>query len=460
MTDLDQYVSQHAGRMHNQLVEWLRIPSVSSLPAHDGDCRRAADWAAAHLGQLGCPTVALLEDQAHPVVWAQGPRAPGRPTVLVYGHYDVQPPDPLAEWTSPPFEPTVRGGNLYARGATDDKGQVFAILKAFECAARDRTPPLNVHFLLEGQEESGSAAVLSLIARRPKVLHADVVLVADSAYFAPGWPAIEVGVRGVCYVEVILRTLRADLHSGLYGGAVPNAHECLARILARLKTPAGRIRIPGLYGAVRRPSRRERDGWKRLPFSEAAFRREAGSAALLGNPRATVLERLWALPSLDLHGVTGGFTGEGVKTVIPAEARAKLSLRLVPDQRVETVLRQLRRAVRAATPRYARVQVRLLTGAEPVLVATDHPAFGHIDRAFREVEHRGVVQTRSGGSLPIMQALGARGAPVVLAGVGLPDDRPHAPNEKLSLRQFATGVRVFTRFLEAMARDRGPGGAA
>jgi len=433
-----------------ELRTFLAIPSVSTDPQHFADCRRAADWLGGHLEGLGC-RVEYLASTTHPVIWAEGPKVPGAPTVLVYGHYDVQPPDPLDEWTTAPFEPTVRHGDLFARGATDDKGQVFSIVKAFEAVCSGGSPPVNVRFLIEGQEETGSAILFALLAREPQRVEADAVLVADTPYYAPGWPAVETGLRGLCYTEITVRTAAGDLHSGLYGGAAPNAHETLVRILAGLKSPTGRIKIPGLYEALARPSKAERDGWKKLPFKERAFMRdEVRSRALTGLQRYPVLERIWALPTLDIHGIRGGFTGEGAKTVIPAEASAKVSLRLVPNQRVLTVTKQLTRAVKALTPTYADVTVTRIHGADPVLVKTDARPFQLIDQAFREVEGRGVTATRSGGSIPIVPELGKAGAPVILSGVGLPDDRLHAPNEKIHLEQVWKGVRVFGRFFELM----------
>ena len=453
MSKLDSFVAAQGDRMLDELKQLLRIPSVSTSPNHAGDCRRAADWVADHLRALGCPSVELVASETHPVVVADGPRVPGKPTVLVYGHYDVQPPEPLELWDSPPYEPTIRDGNIYARGATDDKGQFFAVVKAFEAVMRGGTPPVNVRFLIEGQEESGSDILFGLLERRPELVEADVAIVADTQYWAPGWPAIEVGLRGICYGEITVRTAKGDLHSGLYGGVAPNAHDTLVRILAKLKSPSGRINIPGLYEAVKRPAKVERDAWKRLPFNERKFmREEVGAKALTGLTRYSVFERLWGLPTFEIHGIAGGFTASGAKTVIPAEATAKVSLRLVPNQRVKTVERLLKRAVKDLAPAYADVSVTFIHGADPVLVSIDHPAFGVIDEAFKEVEGRGVVFTRSGGSIPVVPVLGKRGAAVLMAGLGLPDDRLHAPNEKLGVDQFLKGVRVFGRFLTALGR--------
>ena len=453
MTDIDTFVRDNETRLLDELVQLLRIPSVSTDPQHAGDCRRAGEWLADQLRALGCPTVELKASETHPVVVAQGPTRPGKPTVLVYGHYDVQPPDPLDLWDSPPFEPTVREGNLYARGATDDKGQMFSIVKAYEAVSSDGSPPVNVRFLIEGQEETGSGVLSSLLDREPDLVDVDVVLVADTGYYAPGWPAVETGLRGLCYAEITVRTLKGDLHSGLYGGVAPNAHEALLHILTRLKSPRGRIKIPGLYEAVARPSKQERDAWDSLPFKVHKFmREEVGSKELTGLTRYSVFERLWALPTLEIHGISGGFTGEGAKTVIPAVASAKISLRLVPNQREKTVRRQLARAVKAAAPKYADVTIDFINGADPVIVDATGPYIQSVSEAFREVEGRGVVPVRSGGSIPIVPALGKKGAPVVLSGVGLPDDGLHAPNEKISVEQFLKGIRVFGRFLERAGR--------
>ncbi|OGU04407.1 MAG: hypothetical protein A2W29_02305, partial [Gemmatimonadetes bacterium RBG_16_66_8] len=404
---------------------------------------------------LGCSGIAYLGSGTHPVVWAEGPPVPGAPTVLVYGHYDVQPPDPMDEWTSPPFEPTVRGDSLFARGATDDKGQVFSIVKAFEAVSAGGRPPVNFRFLIEGQEESGSVVLFDLLKREPERVEADAVVVSDMPYYAPGWPSVETGLRGLCYAEITVRTARTDLHSGLYGGVAPNAHETLVHLLSRLKTPDGKIHVPGLYAALKNPGKSVRAGWRKLPFNERAYlKHEVGAKALTGLKGYTPLERTWMLPTFEIHGIIGGFTGEGAKTVIPAVATAKVSLRLVPNQKTKTVARQLAAAAKKLAPKYATVSVKFLHGADPVLVDTKAPPFALIEQAFREVEGRGVVLTRSGGSIPIVPALGSKGAPVILAGIGLPDDRLHAPNEKIGVDQFLKGVRVFGRFFELMGGRR------
>src|SRR5712692_835007 len=410
-------------RLLRELTDFLRIPSVSTLPAHNGDCRRAAEWVADELRQLGCRDVQFLGSDSHPVVWGVGPEVPGAPTLLLYGHYDVQPPDPLDEWTAPPFEPTVRHGQLFARGAADDKGQVFCLLKAIRAC---RHPPVNFRFLIEGEEEYGSKVLFDVLRREPKRTKADVILVADMAYVAPGWPAVYTSLRGICYAELTVRTAKSDLHSGEYGGAAPNAHEELCRLLGRLKGPDGKINVPGLYRAVQPPTKAERALWKKLPFQERAFlTRRVQAKALVGLKRYSVLERLWALPTFEIHGITGGFTGDGAKTVIPAAATAKVSLRLVPNQKLKTVERQLAVAVRRLAPKHVQASVTFLHGADPATVQVTHPAFKLLDQAFSEVVGRGTVPARAGGSIPVVPALGKGGAPVILTGIGLPDDRLH-----------------------------------
>ena len=439
-------------RLLRELSEFLRIPSVSTLPAHNADCRAAAEWVAAELRKIGCREVEFLGSETHPVVWGVGPEVPGAPTLLIYGHYDVQPPDPLAEWTTPPFEPAVRDGRLYARGSADDKGQVFCLLKAIAEAGR---PAVNFRFLIEGEEEFGSKVLFDLLKREPQRVRADAVLVADMAYVAPEWPAVYSTLRGLCYAEITVRTAKSDLHSGEYGGAAPNAHEELARLLGRLKTPDGKINIPGFYAPVKRPSKQELAAWKKLPFKEKDFLKHRVQAqALTGLKKYSVLERLWGLPTFEIHGILGGFTGAGAKTVIPAEATAKVSLRLVPNQKLKTVEKQLFAAVKRLAPKYVSASVRFLHGADPAQIKLNHFSFKLLDQAFKEVTGRGTVPARAGGSIPVVPALASAGAPVILTGIGLPDDRLHAPNEKLDLKQLWDGIEVFRRFYQLLGNAR------
>jgi acetylornithine deacetylase/succinyl-diaminopimelate desuccinylase-like protein len=454
------FVSPEQNRMLGELNAFLSIPSVSALPAHTADCRRAAEWLKDHLRGLGCPVVTIIEGPGHPVVWAEGPEVPGRPTLLIYGHYDVQPPDPLDEWISPPFSPTVRDGKLHARGASDDKGQVFCLLKAYQAVLDDQgQPPLNVRFIIEGEEECGGKVIYELLKREPERTQADAALVCDMSYYAPGIPAVYTALRGLCYAEISVRTLQRDLHSGTYGGVAPNAIETLARILCDLKSDTGEIRVPGLYEAVEPPTRVELDTWKKLPFDREGFiRSEVTGKVLTGLQDRTVFERVWALPTFEIHGIRGGFVGEGAKTVIPAQATAKVSLRLVPGQEFEKVGPALERAVARVAPPWADVKVDLLHGGDPVQVDVTAPAFGILDEAFQAVTGRKAVQVRAGGSIPIVPELGQAGAPVILTGIGLPDDGLHSPNEKLDLAQLWSGIEIFSRFFELFAEKGGAAG--
>jgi acetylornithine deacetylase/succinyl-diaminopimelate desuccinylase-like protein len=437
-----------------QLTEFLAIPSVSTLPDHAGDCRRAADWLMTELRRLGCAKVELLEGRGHPTIWAESPRIEGAPTVLIYGHYDVQPVEPLEEWVDPPFQATVRDGHLYARGAVDDKGQVFTMLKAYETTLdAQKRPPCNVHFIFEGEEECGGKVVFDILERDPWRSKVDAVIVADMGYYAPGVPAVYTALRGLAYAEIHVRTAESDLHSGSYGGVAPNAIETTVRILASLKDANGRIKIPGLYEAVKPPTKAELAGWKKLPFNERRFLKdEVTGKGLTGVKGKSVFERVWALPTLEMHGIRGGFTAEGAKTVIPAYAVAKVSLRLVPGLKVDKVYKWLAQAVKKAAPKYATVEAKPLHGGDPVQVRTDHPAFAALDKAFLEVVGKKTVSVRAGGSIPVVTELAKGGAPVLLTGVGLPDDRIHAPNEKITLQQMWDGIEVFGRFLKGFGK--------
>ena len=449
----DQFVTREEPRLLAELFEFLAIPSVSTLPAHTEDCRRAAQWLVNQLFTLGCPTVQLIEGDGHPVVWGESPHVPGAPTLLIYGHYDVQPPDPLDEWHTPPFVPSIRDGQLYARGAIDDKGQVFCLLKAYEATLNaEQRPPINVRFLFEGEEECGGRVVFDLLAAEPQRTAVNAVLVADMSYYAKGWPAVYTALRGMCYAELHVRTLQRDLHSGSYGGVAPNAIETLCRMLTDLKGANGKIHVPKLYKHVEAPSKAERKGWNSLPFDEEKFLHdEVTGKALTGLEQFTVFERTWALPTFEIHGIRGGFIGEGAKTVIPAVGVAKISMRLVPGLSLEFARAQLEKAVAKVAPDYADWELKFLHGGDPVQVDVTHPVFEVLDRAFEEVVGRPTVAVRAGGSIPIVPELGRSGAPVLLTGIGLPDDGLHSPNEKLDLNQLWEGIRVFGRFFELLA---------
>jgi len=451
---LATFAERERPRLLADLSDWLRIPSISTQPEHAADCRKAAAWIAARLERLGA-RVQTIETDGHPILWGVGPEVPGAPTVLCYGHYDVQPPDPLDEWVSPPFEPTVRDGQLFARGTADDKGQVFTAVAALEAVRATRGKlPVNVRFLIEGEEETGSEGLTDLLTREPERTRADAVLVTDTNIVAPGYPSVDAALRGAIHADIHVRTLAADLHSGIYGGAAPNALETLWHILERLKGEDGRIRIPGLYDRVKRPTAAELKAWRALPIREKGFREECGAKALNGEKKFSFLERVWSRPTFEVHGIVGGYTGPGSKSVIPAEATAKVSLRLVPEQRGREIAALFVRAVKRAAPRYADVTVTVHSTADPAQTPLDSRAYRVLDRAFREVWGRGIAPIRTGGSIPIVPLLQQRSDAVLVCGVGLPDDRLHAPNEKLTLDQIWKGIVLFGRFFELMAEDK------
>ena len=445
------FARQNHPRFLDELKALLRIPSISTLPEHQADCRKAAELLLDELKRIGMENVRLIETSGHPLVYADWLHAAGKPTVLVYGHYDVQPPDPLDEWLSPPFEPTERNGNIYARGAVDDKGQVWAQVKALESLmAANHALPLNVRVIFEGEEEVGGEGIAEYVASKPADLKADFALVSDTELFAPGLPTLCVGLRGMIYTELEVRGAKTDLHSGMYGGAAPNPFVALAQIIARLKDENGRILIPGFYDGMIPPSKEELDTWKTLPFDEEEYRKnEVGSRQLVGEPGYSVLERTWARPTLDVHGMPGGFTGAGAKTVIPAKAVAKISMRLVPGMTPARTFALYKRYVEKIAPAGVDVEVRLIHTGDACLVPVDNRYIQAATRALHEVWGRDTVFIRSGGSIPIVGDFDKHlGLPTVMMGFGLPDDNLHAPNEKFNLKNFELGITSLIRFLE------------
>jgi len=442
-------------RFLDELKALLRIPSISTLPEHKADCRHAAEALAGDLKRIGMQNVHLIETEGNPLVYADWLHAAGKPTVLVYGHYDVQPPDPLDEWLSPPFEPTERNGNIYARGAVDDKGQVVAQVKALESLlAANGSLPLNVRVLFEGEEEVGGEGIALFVASKPPQLAADFALVSDTELFAPGLPTLCVGLRGMIYTELEVRGAKTDLHSGMYGGAAPNPFIAMAQIIAYLKDEEGRILIPGFYDDIIPPSPEELAAWRSLPFDEEQYRiAEVGSRQLVGEPGFSVLERTWARPTVDVHGIPGGFTGAGAKTVIPAKAVAKVSMRLVPGMTPAKSFAQYKNHVEKIAPPGVDVEVRLIHSGDPCLIPVDNSYIQAATRALREVWGKDTVFIRSGGSIPIVGDFSRHlGLPSVMMGFGLPDDGLHAPNEKFNLNNFALGIESLIRFLEEVGR--------
>ena len=439
------------------LKSLLRIPSISTLQDHKADVRRAAEFVADELRRMGMRGIELIEGGAdqNPLVYAEWLEAPGKPTLLLYAHYDVQPPDPLDEWKSPPFEPDIRNENIYARGAVDDKGQLYLLLKAVEGFLKTESRlPINVKFLIEGEEEVGGGHIEAYVAKRPERLKADAALVCDTEMFAPELPTITTGLRGLVYTELEARAAAHDLHSGMYGGAAPNPVQALAEIINGLKGADGKIRIPGFYGRVKKPSAKELAAWKRLPFSEKKYlKTEIGGTALTGEKGFSVLERTWARPTLEVHGIRGGFDGAGAKTVIPAVATAKISMRLVPDMDPKEVFRLYTAYVKKLTPRGITTKVRLISLAPASVVSTESSFVTAAAEAMEQVFKKKTVYMRSGGSIPIVGLFQKHlKIPSVMMGFGLPDDHLHAPNEKFHLPNFYRGIEAVGRYLELLGR--------
>jgi len=445
------FVEKNQPRLLDELKTFLRIPSVSTLPEHVPDVLRAAQFVADSMKTAGLENIEIIATAKHPLVYADWLHAPGKPTVLCYGHYDVQPPDPLDEWITPPFEPTVRDGNIYARGSADDKGLMYMHIKAVEALlATTGTLPVNLKFLIEGEEEVGGESVAKFVAENPARLKADVALVSDTELFAEGLPTLCIGLRGLIYTEIEARGPSRDLHSGMYGGAAPNAVFGLIELLSKMKDANGKIQIPGMYDDVAPPTPAERSSWEHLPFDEKEFlKNEVGATRLTGEPGYSVFERTWARPTLEVHGIAGGFTGAGAKTVIPARATAKVSMRMVPHQDPEKIIAAYKKFVAENTPAGIQTEVRVLSWGPAIMVNPDHPAIHVAAQAFRDILGKETVFIRSGGSIPIVGDFAKHlGIPTILMGFGLPDDGLHSPNEKYKVANYYAGIMTIAHFFE------------
>jgi acetylornithine deacetylase/succinyl-diaminopimelate desuccinylase-like protein len=453
--DLDAYCAAHQERFIAELIEALRIPSISADPAYDAEVRRNAEHFRQAALNAGFLRAELVETAGHPAVYAERIVDPALPTALIYGHHDVQPADPLDEWLSPPFEAEVRDGNLHGRGAVDDKGQVWMHLKAVEAQLQTRGElPLNLKLIVEGEEESGSVNFEALVEREMDRLAADVLVVSDTSILAPDIPSLSTGLRGLAGVEVHVQGPALDLHSGQFGGAVANPALVLARILASLHDPAsGRITVPGFYDDVDEASAAERELIGRVPFDDARFRGDAGRIpATAGEQGWSVLERLGVRPTLDVNGIWGGYSGPGSKTIIPASASAKITCRLVPHQDPEDIAAKLAAAIHAVPHAGVTISTEEKAGGRPVVTPIDHPAVQAAARALERVFGKAPLYTREGGSIPPVETFSRlMSMPAVLVGMGLPDDRIHAPNEKFSLDLYAKGIRVLAHFWNELA---------
>jgi acetylornithine deacetylase/succinyl-diaminopimelate desuccinylase-like protein len=442
MNSVVDFINTSHDRYLDELKAFLTIPSVSALPQHAADLRRCAEWAADHMRSIGLQRVRVVDTLGHPVVYGEWLGAPGAPTVLIYGHYDVQPVDPVELWSSPPFEATIRDNQLYARGSADDKGQVFMHLKAIEAHMRQTGRlPVNIKMILEGEEEVGSSSLSDFIRQHKSDLAADVLVISDTSMFDYGVPSICYGLRGLAYCQIDLRGTKGDLHSGSFGGAVANPAFVLAQVLSQMKDRSGHIKIPGFYDDVRPVTEEELAEFKRLPFSDVQYRKDLGAPRLFGERGYSTLERTWIRPTFEVNGLLSGFTGEGSKTVIPATAMAKVSMRLVPDQDPDKVAALFEAHVRKVTPKTVELKVTRMHGGKPWMTEIGNP---YVQAAARAIElgfGKRPVFTREGGSIPVVSTFHEElGVPTVLFGIGVPDENAHAPNEKLDLGNFFGGV--------------------
>lgn len=459
-TQLHDYLTAARPRQLDELKAWLRLPSISTIPAHKSDVAAAARWLVASMQQSGLEHVELIETTGHPLVYGDWLHAgTDKPTVLIYGHYDVQPVDPLDLWITPPFEPTVRpgqgyrqgGDELFARGASDDKGQTFIHIKAVEALLQcTGSLPVNVKFLIEGEEESGGRAIAEYVPANTAKLAADVCLISDTGMLAPDQPVITYGLRGGWSCEITVTGPAHDLHSGMYGGATHNPNQALCELLAALHDPDGRITVPGFYDHVQELSATERQLLAQVPYTEAQLLADTGAPAAYGEPAYNVMERIGARPTLEICGMWGGFITEGFKTVIPSQAHAKISCRLVPNQDPAEIGRLVEAYLQQLAPPTVKVEVRSRPGTPPYVAPIDSPAVQRAAAAYQQIFGVAPVYKREGGSIPIVtQFQAALGLPIVLMGFGLPDDNLHAPNEKFYLPNFYKGIETSIAFLQA-----------
>lgn len=441
-SEVIRYARDHEHDHLEQLKELIAIPSISSSPEHTGDVRRCAELLRKWMGEIGLEKVRVFKTSGHPIVYGQRLDSPGKPTILVYGHYDVQPVDPVEQWETLPFEVSVRNGRIFGRGTADDKGQVHMHLKALESWMKVRgSLPVNVKFIVEGEEEVGSDNLGGFLQSHRDLLASDVALISDTPMFRKGLPSICTGLRGLAYFQLDLEGSKQDLHSGSFGGAVKNPVQALAEMLFRLKDDRGRVTIPGFYDDVEELTPEERESFRRLPFDEEEYRREIGAPRLYGERGYTVLEKLWCRPTLDVCGIWGGFTGEGAKTIIPATAHAKVSMRLVPRQDPERVARLFESHIRDIAPQEVKVTIRRMHGGLPYVADTSHPAFRAARKALKRGFDTECVFIREGGSIPFVETLTrALNIPCLLVGFGLPDENAHSPNEWLDLENYHRGI--------------------
>ena len=456
MNNVIDFINVNRDKYLDELKALLAIPSISALPEHSGDVKRCAEWCADEMRRIGLQNVRLIDTPGNPVVYGDWLGAAGAPTILFYGHYDVQPVDPIDLWESPPFDATIRDGEIYARGSADDKGQVFMHFKAVEAYMKQTGRlPVNIKFILEGEEEVGSAHLDDFVRAHRGELGADVVVISDSPMFARGVPSMCYGLRGLVYFQIDLRGSSTDLHSGSFGGAVANPAMVLSQMLAQMKDRGGRIRIPGFYDDVVPLQDEERKAWASLPFNERKYKKDFGIPKVFGESGYTTLERTWARPTFEINGLLSGFTGEGAKTVLPAVAMAKVSMRLVPNQDPDKIAKLFEEYVREVAPKTVEVKVTRMHGGKPWMASYDNPFIQAAGRAIEKGFGQKPVFTREGGSIPVVSTFQEElGLPSVLFGVGLPDENAHAPNEKLDVGNFHNGIIASAMLYDELSRTR------
>lgn len=450
------YIESNKKKHLDELIEFLKIPSISSVADNALDVRECALWLRDSIKQSGIEDCRLMETQGHPIVFAQWLEAgKDAPTVLIYGHYDVQPVDPLELWKSKPFEPAIRDGKIYGRGTSDDKGQLFTHLKAIEThfSIHGRLP-VNLKLLIEGEEECGSSNLEDFITQNKELLKCDTVMISDTEWFADGLPSICYSLRGISYIELTVTGPNRDLHSGTFGGAVDNPIQVLSSLIHKLKDEYGRITIPGFYDDVLVLTNDERNGFKNLPHNEENYCNDLGIAVTRGEIGYTTLERTWARPSLDVNGIYGGYIGEGAKTVLPSSASAKISMRLVPYQNYQDIIEKITKYLHLVAPPTVKIQVKPLHGGNPVLVPRDSEGVKSAIAALRTAFGTEPVFMREGGSIPVVNTFQTElNAPTVLMGLGLPGDNIHSPNENFAIENFYGGIRASAIFMEEFAKE-------
>ncbi len=442
-----EYIASNKDRFLSELFDWLRIPSVSADSRHKGDVRKAAEFLREKFSQAGVDKVEICETKGHPIVYAEKIVNPALPTVLVYGHYDVQPPDPLNLWTSPPFEPVIKDDKIYARGACDDKGQVYMHVKAFETMMKLNLLPCNVKFMVEGEEEVGSDNLGTFVKENKAKLKADIILISDTALISLEHPSITTGLRGLSYMEVEVTGPNRDLHSGVYGGAVANPVNVLCSMIDALHDENGQIAIPGFYDKVAELTAAQRKALNDAPFDLEEYKHELGIADIKGEKGYTTLERTGVRPTLDVNGIWGGYTGEGAKTVLPSKAHAKISMRLVPNQVSAEITELFTKHFQSLAPKYVTVKVMAHHGGEPAVTSTESPAYQAASRAFEDVFGKTPIPTRDGGSIPIVALFKKElGSDTVLLGFGFDTDAIHSPNEHYGVKNFVMGIETIVSF--------------